>query len=300
MQMSLIQMTPEEAITLTHTITSTVATVTQDLSDQGVTNQVMEAAKALAQAAAPLSNVPTLSHELRMDIDNAADSVIAGIHNILQGKLQIYTQKEVPLLPAEQDENHAAQELLDLLFPQGTGFLRENWSQQYGATDILLARLEGKEAQQKATLLGLELPFGLLQRIHKEYGIRMGFTQTSTDTKDNLLRDWYESLERYMAAVTLNHKRDSAARVQLHAPYYTLESKIRERQRKARQMAALRREDSQNNTDTSVPSPAPAVAPTTTQSPVSIANPPTIAIANPPTIATAAVPTVPNPANPTK
>ncbi len=250
MDVQLIRMTAEEAVTLSKTIETTVQTAIKEHSAATVTSEVADASAALTQAVSPLADIPTVTFDTRREVDKAAYKALAGTHNILQGYVQAYSQVAVELSSTEDNQREAATFLLNTLFPSGTGFLKDNWYLQYGATELLLQRANTKEAITAVQLVGLGSIFELLKRIHTEYGQRMGFSRAVGDGADDLLNNWYEALEQYLATVTVHHNRGSELRELLHNPYDTLAATIREQRRKERLAAGARRKEKEANETT--------------------------------------------------
>lgn len=249
MDTQLIRMSAEEAVTLTKLIESNTKALVDEHSEQVIKLPVIEAVRQLSKAMGPLSELPTITYETKREVDIAADGALAGIHSILQGVVQTYEQSAIGLTATEQGKFDAAQLLLQSVFPEGTGFLRETWYQQFGATELILNRISSKELQSAIQDVGLGTAFGFLKRIHKEYGERMGFSKAVDSETNSPLSQWYESLEYFLAVVTVNHKKGSDLRAELHQPYTSLVETIREQRRKARQAAEAKRELEKSSTD---------------------------------------------------
>ena len=122
--------------------------------------------------------------------------------------------------------------LVDNLFAQGTTFLKGRWSEQFGQTEILLARATDPEIAPHIDRLGLTPLFQLLARLHEVYGQRMGYTKVHLDGAESPLAKWHGALETYLAAVVFTHGRNAPLRQRLLEPYQTSAEAVRKARRR--------------------------------------------------------------------
>lgn len=232
-RLQLRRMSAAEAFTVSTDIHTEVTAAAKELGEDVLTQEVLDAAKELTQAAEPLGEAKEFPHETRFAIDRAGDAVSAGINNTLNGKLQTYDQDEIKLTPKEQEEREAAQTLQMRCFPDGTGYLNESWYEQYGITRHILKETAKKENKGLIATLGMKGQFALLARVHKEYGRRMGYT-TAEESADDPLDLWYEALELYLLTVMTKHRKHEALSNRLQRPYLKLIENQQARRRRQR------------------------------------------------------------------
>lgn len=217
-----------EAITLTETIVSTVDATVAEVGQEAVGPEVLGARDDLAASAKALTSLDPESYIRRRDVDVAADRCLSSIHGTCEGTIAAYTQDVIPLTEAERAELAAARLVQQVLFPEGIAFLANRWSDQYGVTRGILDRAAEDRTVAALATLGLTARIGFLRRIHEEYGSRMGYTRVLPGAEDNPLTLWHEALERYLASVIRCHRRNSALRDRLSAPYEDLARAVRE------------------------------------------------------------------------
>jgi hypothetical protein len=246
--LALANITLPEAITLTEQINTTVENLLKQHTKDLLGSLIIEKRDALLQVTESLHKLSGANQQERRDVDNANDSIIAGLRNTLRGIAQIYSPQRYPLSPEQQQRRNDALSLLNELFPQGTGFLKDAHTTQYGQTRILLQNSRLPPSQAAIERLGMTHDFTLLLAAHQEYGRAMGFTETLD--QPSLLETWAETLEGFLAAALASHGRTSAIRAALFAPYNTMREKIRERRARERQKAQ------QDNPSQETPAPS--------------------------------------------
>ena len=221
-----------EAVSVTDGIRATVDEVAKEAGEDKVTRPVMEAAAELADAAGPLAAQDEAGFAQRKAVDTAADRCIGGVYDVCASTVETYEQDVIPLSGDQSADLDAAKALGNILFPDGLTFLKGRWIEQYGVTEMMLARAADPATAAQVDRLGLKGRFALLGKIHEKYGAKMGFTKVRSDDKDTPLARWHETLEVYMAAVFFGHRRDSKFRERLLAPYETAAVAARDARRK--------------------------------------------------------------------
>ena len=231
--LALVHITLPEAITLTEQLNTTVENLLKQHTIDVLKPLIVQKRDALLQVTESLHKLSGANLQERRDVDNANDSIIAGLRNTLRSIAQIYSPQRYPLSPEQQQRRDDAQSLLNELFPEGTGFLKDAHTTQYGQTRILLQNSRLPSSQAAIERLGMKDDFALLLIAHQEYGRAMGFTETLE--QPSLLETWAEALEGFLAAALASHPRNSAIRAALFAPYNTMRDQIRERRARERQ-----------------------------------------------------------------
>ncbi len=221
-----------EAVSVTDGIRATVDDVLKEAGEDKVTRPVIDAADELADVAGPLAAQEEAGFAERRAVDTAANRCVGGIHDVCASTVETYEQDVIPLSDDQSADLDAAKALGNTLFPNGLTFLKGRWIEQYGVTEMMLARAADPAAAAQVERLGLKGRFALLGKIHEKYGVKMGFTKIRSDDKDTPLARWHETLEVYMAAVFLGHRRDSKLRERLLAPYETAAVAARDARRK--------------------------------------------------------------------
>lgn len=233
MVIPITRLSASESVTVTRETTAVVAALLADVGAPAVTAAVVDRAEALAGAAAPLFAAEVAPLADRQAVERAADAVAAGIYKVVTGTTQLYAQTAVPLAPPQQAVANAAALVQSALFADGTSFLVARWSEQFGATEILLRRAADDSVRAAIATLGLTPAFELFAEIHRIYGARMGFTRVLPSVEPDTMTRWYQALEDYIVTVMANHGRDTDLRARLLAPYERASEAVRLARRKA-------------------------------------------------------------------
>lgn len=223
----LTRMSPGDAVALTEEIGATVKEAMAKFGADRVTAQVMSTAEQLQSYTKPLADLIVAPYTERREVDNVADRIIGYLYNTCDSLTQAYEQNLISLTPEQQTRWQAARDLCATLFPDGVGFLKSRWSDQYGITGMMLQRAARPENQTRIQVLGMKQDFDLLEKVHRLYGERMGFTNVQPEGDQDPLADWHEALEAYLCGVMSSHRRSSELRQYLTAPYERMIERIR-------------------------------------------------------------------------
>ena len=208
-----------DAITVSEQTNAVVNACVDELGEEIVTAAVVSAAHHLQGAAESLGGLEEVPFEKRREVDIAADRCVISVHTAVEGMINAFTQAVVPLNAEQQARLEAARLVDSALFPNGRDFVRGRWSEQYGGTEMLLARSQDEDVMTALALLGLDHQLALLASLHEEYGFRMGYTTVLADEEDGPLAAWHDALEVFLATVITNHRRDGALRSRLTESY---------------------------------------------------------------------------------
>ena len=196
---------------------------------------VVDAATDLRTATSTLERTAAANVELCLEVDVGADRCLGAIISICENVVSAYESAVVPLSEPQQQTLDSAHWLLDRCFPYGRGFIIGRWSEQFGIAEMLL-----NIAAQAGTLphiecLGLTGLFDLLEKTHKVYGERMGFSALQAADIASPLFRWHEALEAYLGAVVYAQNKNPDLRDKLSAPYKSIAQAVRDARRRPRQ-----------------------------------------------------------------
>lgn len=168
-------------------------------------------------------------------VDRGADRSIAGLCRAIDGIAAALSASALLDLSAEaQARLDDAQRLLELAFPEGTGFLRLDYDAQWEALRELEKRLQRDEAKDLAEKLGLQLEVARALAWIDLYGKRSGITQHQNDPGrqlEALLSAWHEAYEEVADKAKGAFDRDDPRRQLLLSPYLEELEKLREESR---------------------------------------------------------------------
>jgi hypothetical protein len=174
---------------------------------------VLERARAVIALTSRLAaaNVP------KFTIDTTTDVVITSLHDVVEGVSRGLTATVSPLNAEQQEKLLAAKTLLRVVFPRGTGFVREDMSLEYVALRAIERDLAQPEAAEAVEALGLGYFVDHFKAHLGPYGVAV----TAPDGGDlELASDaWHDAFVHLVAAVNLHGANDNDAHAQLLAPY---------------------------------------------------------------------------------
>jgi hypothetical protein len=218
---------PADAIAVTEKLKAVLKRLVAEHGEQAVNPEVIAAAKTLFKDGEPLRGLVPSTYRDRRDLDRATDVCITAIASVSELKLSAYDQKHVELTERQEQERKAAQLVLDTLYGEGTSFLRDRWSAQFGTTEGYMQKAGTKAVTKAIDALGLTGLMGLARELHELYGQRMGFTTSETASEASPLMRWHESLEAYIGTVIGKHGRNRSLRDELTAPYEEIAATVR-------------------------------------------------------------------------
>jgi hypothetical protein len=171
------------------------------------------AAKSAARAAEVLERTAAFdalaSDEISMvALDNATDRAVAAFDNLLEATESSYDHGNLlPLTPDQSARRDTATSLRRALFPEGTGYLRLPYLQQWSRLDTLGKGLAANA--QAIESLGLAREAARLRTWIELYGARLGITQpptaAQTDPVAQAIQGWHEAWGKLLSAVLTEH-----------------------------------------------------------------------------------------------
>jgi len=203
------------------------------------------AQKALARRQKELGQIP---EETARDIDLAADQAWSALRDILDA---------LSRLPSTYDRAKKARLLVSSVFPEGTGFLRLPYSEQYVQMDTILRRIDESGLTKSIdAVVGPELLLEI-RAVHLRYGAMCTRRLNDKGPADSLtfhLRALQRSVVEYATSVASTVDSDDPASIAL-----ALDA-LRPIDNHRQQVASARRPES-GPPATPDPAPSPPLAP---------------------------------------
>lgn len=172
-------------------------------------------------------------------VDRGTDRAIGGYRALIEGITNTLHPTTILLLSKGAEERLAnAARLLELLFPNGTGYLKLTFDEQWESLRELQKTIQSKEAQELIESLGLQEESAQALQWIELYGKRRGITESQKDSVaklEDLLARWHNAYEKLALQAKAHYDEDNPAENQklqrFLAPYATELEKMRQEDR---------------------------------------------------------------------
>jgi hypothetical protein len=157
--------------------------------------------------------VRSIDGSIAVAADQALDTNWSGFHAFLVGWTKLANA------PEAAERAGRARDLLEIVYPEGLRFLNLPYCEQWGESEIRLARLAEPRHAEHVRALGGEAFVGAIRRSHEAYGVALNVTERKAEAEAQVrvreaLDAFIEALRSYLlrvAAYVDEHARDEEA-----------------------------------------------------------------------------------------
>ncbi|MEM1009669.1 MAG: hypothetical protein AAGJ35_11770 [Myxococcota bacterium] len=215
-----------------------------------VSDEILEITTELDTQNQQLNNDKDSTYQERFEANMRCDRAESGLHSTLEGKIQTLSAILNPT-DIQKQELEDAEQLMQTSFPDGIGYLKTSWREQYGTTKLMLQRLEPPQFQEIIARLGLTQQYNVVIELHRQFGLIAGYTKATEKDQPSEFSTWKEVLQSFLMIVMTKTRKDPELQEQLLAPYTRF---VQERKRKKRPTA--KPQDSAQETPSSTKEPS--------------------------------------------